>query len=1230
MGQSSDRAVLDPQDLIADDEIRSADNDRLAHERIAAQLAALAISVPPQSNIALYGSWGSGKSSVANLLRAKLTTHHTGRWGRTNPIRFARFDAFKYAETPLRRNFITAVARELEIYDYKFHDGLYATKTETKIDMSLRQQGRVLRTFLMLLAVVIVVGAAAAALMAALRDGPWWNNFTTLADKIAIAGLLPATLVTGLASLASKPFQVERKTEQPESDEQFEQLFTALVTESGAQRLVVFVDELDRCSASTVATTLDTIRTFFRAEKCVFIVAADRRVLEEALTRAEDTQQTPADTVNPYYSTGSAYLDKVFQYQLSLPPLLPHRITQFALDLVEDRGGLWAQINLAYVVSVLVPTHVTSPRRVKHLLNTFALTYRTAQDRHRQKLLAEDPRDNAAALAKLVCLGVEFPLFARDLEVDARLPQYVLQLADNDSAQKPDSATSTAWELAREYARGSAAPALVIAPEPASDTPEQDKTESTVTAVSKAHTKQLIDYLTRTRAIPGPSRDLVFLHSPGTAFGLDGELALTIEQAADNGLIDEIGGRIAALSETQQHAVVKLLLQQITSGIGVGVTNTARTLLTLIGLYPSLPVHDVADAACAAVNHAMVASTDLLDDKTVAAAWSLATQGTESESIALRRRILATVTDDSWEYGAGFVLSDPAPALEADPNALGQLVSDEVLGYDAATAVRRLGALGDEVLCRVLTVARAPIQTQLQQDLAARDAWEKTSSEATPTDEPFDPRPSARALAELAEARGHTSPAISHDVWSLLLACDHQSTRGAVERTLTSVEATTDPDLIGLLLDAARRRRITSRPNWYAAIDPTAVTTRHHSAVSANFTQLWTDTAAVQAADVEAVDAAVAALSPLIEVAASTSAFDLTATISTEVAAAFTDISQAARRHELLKRTAPFVAAGTVDQSRLGRELTTAVTEALRQGWPMGAGEDDFLALLNGPTTQLVTAVIDIDAECVHDLIGAVKTCTWLSEPRRTGTQLALIDAARFAGKYLEAAPSATEISALLSTHGLGAVEVCARWFTVMRPPFADADLVIDTLIEHALLTRELADAVTPVRNGWSAGDQLKLLTKHLAAHDKPMPSLIEVELLGLSHLDDNTTAQLLVGRFNACTSNSQRRTVTTLLKAAVITDERARRILYDDIVLVLLRPDHRGTTIKGQVELALDTLVILGAPVPQGIKARLAAALNNAIADDNKLAGKAEPIARSLGYTPRHVGFLRRRTRME
>jgi hypothetical protein len=122
-----------------------------------------------------------------------------------------------------------------------------------------------------------------------------------------------------------------------------------------------------------VVTTLKDLKTFLDEAHCVFVVAADREVLERALRSVE--QATPIRRDEPYYSTPGAFLDKIFQYQIALPPLRGGALTRYARSLVLDKKGLWADLRgdkastalLDRVIYSLIPAHVRSPRRVKIL-----------------------------------------------------------------------------------------------------------------------------------------------------------------------------------------------------------------------------------------------------------------------------------------------------------------------------------------------------------------------------------------------------------------------------------------------------------------------------------------------------------------------------------------------------------------------------------------------------------------------------------------------------------------------------------------------------------------------------------------------------------------------------------------------------------------------------------------------------------------------------------------------
>jgi hypothetical protein len=116
-------------ELIDDRAIASADEDQLRHTGFSEELAELVRTVSAPANVALFGSWGAGKSGLGRLLRQQLD----GKDG----IRCVIYDAFKYADFPLRRDFIAQVASSLEIESPEFHEQLYTETTGTKIKLPL-------------------------------------------------------------------------------------------------------------------------------------------------------------------------------------------------------------------------------------------------------------------------------------------------------------------------------------------------------------------------------------------------------------------------------------------------------------------------------------------------------------------------------------------------------------------------------------------------------------------------------------------------------------------------------------------------------------------------------------------------------------------------------------------------------------------------------------------------------------------------------------------------------------------------------------------------------------------------------------------------------------------------------------------------------------------------------------------------------------------------------------
>ncbi len=133
-GQSSTTPLYPPlsdADLIPDSAVSTSLEDEFEHEQIADRRAQLVSSVETPSTVALYGPWGSGKSSIFPLVKEKLDNA-------PGAYRLVRYDAWRFSGTSLKRHFVLNAARELAKYESETQstdwvtERLYETSTASR------------------------------------------------------------------------------------------------------------------------------------------------------------------------------------------------------------------------------------------------------------------------------------------------------------------------------------------------------------------------------------------------------------------------------------------------------------------------------------------------------------------------------------------------------------------------------------------------------------------------------------------------------------------------------------------------------------------------------------------------------------------------------------------------------------------------------------------------------------------------------------------------------------------------------------------------------------------------------------------------------------------------------------------------------------------------------------------------------------------------------------------
>lgn len=106
-----------------------------------------------------------------------------------------------------------------------------------------------------------------------------------------------------------------KKEEVRKNLREFRNDFEELLKETGTKKLVVFIDELDRCNHDTILETLEAIRLFLFTKGTSFIIGADeRQVMYAVRKRFPEVKGNQIDI-------GKEYLEKMIQYPIKIPQL---------------------------------------------------------------------------------------------------------------------------------------------------------------------------------------------------------------------------------------------------------------------------------------------------------------------------------------------------------------------------------------------------------------------------------------------------------------------------------------------------------------------------------------------------------------------------------------------------------------------------------------------------------------------------------------------------------------------------------------------------------------------------------------------------------------------------------------------------------------------------------------------------------------------------------------------
>lgn len=363
---------------LTDNPVRRRSDDRFGFlPYVRALHTAVAAADPLPLTVGVFGSWGTGKSSFLGLWRDLFAEEGT---------RTIWFNPWKYD-------------RKVEVWAALLHTVLAEMEQEER----LRDR----------------VGRLA-------RAATWLSVRAGLghAATLATGGLVTGGDVDGLLdTLSTTDAQEYRQINAFESG--FAEAVADFVGPDG--RLVVFVDDLDRCTPDAAVTVLESLKLFLGESRCVFVLALDVDVLSAVATNkfGRALAGAPAEAVS-----GSAYLEKIVQLPFFLPDVdfvTLQAAFRPSVPSLGDNQAFWDLVRIGLGVN---------PRRIKRFLNVLNLSLATSE-----ALTGRSPSaTEQLQLAELLIIQSRFRAFyhllAREPDAWSTLEQYVQNLRRRPQANR--------------------------------------------------------------------------------------------------------------------------------------------------------------------------------------------------------------------------------------------------------------------------------------------------------------------------------------------------------------------------------------------------------------------------------------------------------------------------------------------------------------------------------------------------------------------------------------------------------------------------------------------------------------------------------------------------------------------------------------------------------------------------------------------------------------------------
>ena len=335
--------------------------------------------------IAIQGDWGTGKTSIMNMIKD----------GIEDKCLYAWFNTWEFSQ-------------------FNMSDELVISLLKSMVDsLNIKEENNNLNKSLKILA-------------NSLKSG------TLMAIDMAAGGRVADTAEKVIDGFTNKD-QTDYFNSIKVLKEQFQNHINYALEKSGKDRVIMFVDDLDRLNPEKAIELLEVLKNFLDCENCVFILAIDYKVVYKGIKLKYNNVLDE--------NKGKAFFEKIIQLPFKVP-VVEYNLYNYVKHSLQEIGYS-DDINVNLCVELISNSIGKNPRAIKRLLNSALLLKKIQGD----KLFT---KENELILFGILCLQLSYEevynFFVTNLR-DFNTFDELIKLTDGNFYIEADEGKSLAEEL---------------------------------------------------------------------------------------------------------------------------------------------------------------------------------------------------------------------------------------------------------------------------------------------------------------------------------------------------------------------------------------------------------------------------------------------------------------------------------------------------------------------------------------------------------------------------------------------------------------------------------------------------------------------------------------------------------------------------------------------------------------------------------------------------------------